>query len=154
MSNFTLSLNGFNDGLDYTVVASMENVEPYTGTNLVLQFGVTESGCAYGGDIFNYVTRRLYPTQSGTPLDFSTNPNQSVTLQFTLDAGWVQENCEFVAFIQDNSTKEILQATKVGALDLMPLYFDNAGCVALNKVPVLNCTGEVAPRGNRHERWC
>ena len=29
MSNFTIALNGFNTGNDYTVVATVENVEPY-----------------------------------------------------------------------------------------------------------------------------
>ncbi len=34
-SSFNVSMNGMNEGLDYTVVLSLENVEPYTGTNLV-----------------------------------------------------------------------------------------------------------------------
>jgi hypothetical protein len=62
-----------------------------------------------------------------------------------MNSSWVLDNCEFVAFIQDNSTKEILQATKVAVLDLMPMYYDNAGCLAINMLPVTNCTGEVAP---------
>ena len=41
-SNFNVSMNGFNDGLDYTVLVSMENVEPYSGTNLVAHLAVTQ----------------------------------------------------------------------------------------------------------------
>ncbi len=29
--------------------------------------------------------------------------------------------------------------------DMMPMYFDNAGCLAVNMLPVTNCSGEVAP---------
>jgi hypothetical protein len=88
----------------------------------------------------------MVPGVAGTPLDFSGGSSQSVMLEFTLDASWVPENCEFVAFVQDNTTKEILQGTKVALPDLMPLYYNNAGSQALNMVPVVNCEGEVAPR--------
>lgn len=145
-SSFEMSVNGFFEGPDYTVVVSIDNVEPYSGSNIVLQFAISESDCSFGGDTYNFVTRFLAPNQNGTPLDFSTTTSQAVELNFSLDAGWVPENCEFVAFIQDNSGKEILQATKVGALDLLPLYFDDAGCVTLAEVPVVNCVGEIAPK--------
>ncbi len=144
-SNFNISMNGFNDGLDYTVLISMENVENYTGTNLVAHLAITESSCNYAGTYYNFVTRQFVPGASGTPVDFSSNPNQSVVLEFSMNPAWVIDNCEFVAFIQDNTTKEILQATKVAVPDLMPMYYDNAGCVAMNMVPVTNCTETVAP---------
>lgn len=145
MSNFTLDINGFNSGTDYTVVLSIENVEPYAGSNLVAHLAVSESNLSYGGDVYDYVTRYMDPDQNGTPLDFSNDPNQSVLLEFSL-ASWVIENCEFVAFIQDNDTKEILQAARVLVPDLAPLYFNNASSQAIDMVPVINSSGEVAPR--------
>ena len=144
-SDFNVSINGFNDGLDYTVVLSLEKVAPYSGTNLVAHLAVTESGRPYGGDVFNYITRLLVPNQNGTPVDFSSNPNQSVTLDFSMDPDWVINNCEFVAFIQNNTTKEIVQSVKVAVPDLAPLTFNNANCLAVNMVPVTNCAGEVSP---------
>ena len=145
-SNFTVGINGFNDGLDYTVLLTLENVEPYTGTNLVAHLAVSESNCVYSSDVFNFVTRLFVPDANGTPVDFSSNSTQSVLLEFSMSPAWVIDNCEFVAFIQNNSTKEILQATKVAVPDLVPMYFNNASTQAINMVPVLNCTGEVAPR--------
>ena len=144
-SNFTISINGFNDGLDYTVAMAVENVETYAGTNIVLQFVVTESDVYEGGTYYNFVTRYMDPNQNGTPLDFSGNSSQTIMLEFTLNGSWATDNCEFVAFVQDNDTKEVLQATKVAVPDLMPMYFDNAGCMAINMLPVTNCAGEVAP---------
>lgn len=145
-SNFTVAMNGMNEGLDYTVLINMEMVEPYTGTNLVAHLSLTQSGVMYGSTPFNYVTRRLWPSASGTAVDFSGDPNQTVMLQFTMDAGWNLDNCEFIAWIQDNSTKEILQAEKVAVNDLMPMFYDNATCFDLSMVPVTNCAGEVSPR--------
>lgn len=144
-SDFNMSINGTHEDLSYSVTLTMENVNPNSSNNLVAHLFVTESGCSYGSDIFNYVTRLMVPSTSGTPVDFSTNPNQFVELDFDLDPAWVVDNCEFVAFIQDNTTKEILQAEKVAVNDLMPLYYNNAGCVAMNEVPVMNCDGYVEP---------
>jgi hypothetical protein len=143
--NFMIALNGFNEGNNYSVVATMENVEPYSGTNLVLQFFVSESHLIYSSSEFNYVTRLAVPGSSGTPVSFTSGTVQSVMLEFSMNASWLTQNCEFVAFIQDNSTKEILQATKVAVNDLMPMYYNNAGCTAIHMLPVTNCSGEVAP---------
>ena len=144
-SNFTVLLNGMNEGLNYTVVLTMENVEPYSGSNLVAHLAVSESGLPNGGNTFNFVTRLFVPDANGTPVDFSSNPLQTVTLNFDMDPSWNLENCEFVAFIQDNSTKEILQATKVSVLDIVPLTTYNAAIQNMDMVPVTNCEGEVAP---------
>jgi hypothetical protein len=144
-SDFTILLNGMSDGLDYTVVLTMENVEPYSGSNLVAHLAVSESGLTNGGNTFNYVTRLFVPDANGTPVDFSSNPLQTVTLNFSMDPGWNLDNCEFVAFIQDNSSKEILQATKVSVLDIVPLTTNNAAIQNMDMVPVTNCAGEVAP---------
>jgi hypothetical protein len=144
-SDFTVLLNGMSDGLDYTVVLTMENVEPYSGSNLVAHLAVNESGLAYGSSTYNFVTRLFVPNASGTPVDFSSNPLQTVTLNFTMNSAWNLENCEFIAFIQDNSTKEILQAAKVSVLDIIPLTNNNASIQTMDMVPVANCAGEVAP---------
>jgi hypothetical protein len=144
-SDFTVAINGMNEGLDFTVVISIENMNNNPGTNLVAHLAMTESGVMYGSTPFDYVTRRFWPSVSGTPLNFSSGPNQSVELQFTMESGWDLDKCEFIAFIQSTSTKEILQAAKVPVLDMMPLFFNNAVCTQVNMVPVTNCTGTVEP---------
>lgn len=145
LSDFTISLNGMNDGLDYTVVMSIENVEPNTSSNLLAHLALTESNVSASGGPYNYVTRRFWPDADGTSVDFSSQSSESVVLEFTMDDAWELGNCEFVGFIQDNSTKEILQATKVSVMDLMPLYIDNAGVVEVNMVPITNCQGSLEP---------
>ena len=105
----------------------------------------TESEVMYGSTPFNHVTRYMDPDQNATPLDFSSGTTQSIMLDFTMDPAWNIDQCEFVAFVEDMDTKEILQGTKVTPADLMPMYFDNAGCLAVNMVPVTNCSGDIAP---------
>jgi len=147
-SSFTLSMNGFNEGSDYTVIVSTERVASYNGDNLVLHLVLTESDITYswqGLSDLNFVNRLMVPDQYGTPLDFSSADVVSNELSFTLDPTWVADHCELIAYIQDNDNKEVLQTTKVALNDLMPAYFYNASCMNLGMVPVMNCSGEVSP---------
>jgi len=147
-SSFTLQLNGFNDGSDYTVVVSADRVAAYSGSDLVLQLVLTESEISYswqGLSDLNFVNRLMVPNQNGTPIDFSSSNQVSKQLNFTLDPGWVTEHLELIAFIQDNTTKEVVQATKVMLTDLPPMFFNNATCMQMSMVPVMNCSGEVGP---------
>ena len=144
-SDFSVSLNGMNDGLDYTVLLTIENVNPNMGTNFKAHLALTESNVMYGSTPFHYVTRRLWPDANGTAVEFSSQSTQSVMLQFTMDPTWNLDECEFIGFIQDMTTKEIHQAAKVAVLDLMPMFYNNAGCNAVSMVPVTNCAGSVEP---------
>jgi hypothetical protein len=74
-----------------------------------------------GQDHLNFVERTMSPDASGTPLDFSTGDIQDITLNFTMNPDWVADNCELVAFIQNNDDKEILQGTKLALPELTPV---------------------------------
>jgi hypothetical protein len=63
----------------------------------------------------------MAPDYNGTPLDFSSGDIQDINLSFTMGADWVADNCELVAFIQNNDDKEILQGSKVSIPELAPL---------------------------------
>ncbi len=144
-SDFTVSLNGMNNGLDYTVALTIENVEPNMGTNFKAHLAMTESNVMYGSTPFHYTTRRFWPDANGTAVEFSSEPVQTIVLEFTMDPAWDLEECEFIGFIQDMTTKEIMQATKVAVLDLMPMYSNNASCKEVSMVPVTNCSGTLEP---------
>lgn len=147
-SDFTMSMSGINSGLDYTVVVNSELVGSYAGTGIVLHFVLTESEITYnwqGLNNLNFVSRLMVPDQNGTAMDFTTQNPINVQLNFSLDPSWIPENCELIAFLQDNSTRQILQGIKVNLEDLMPLTMNNAMCQAISMVPVTNCSGEVAP---------
>ena len=149
LSSFTLGVSGTHTCLtNFTANITVTKVAAYTGTNLVLHAVVTESNIQkfwQGQDHLNFVCRRMVPNQLGTALDFSGNNTQEVTLQFTFDEGWVFDNSEFIVFVQDMSTKEILQGTKISMLDFQPEYSFDAKVTGTSNIPAENCTGSITP---------
>lgn len=100
---------------------TVDNVYPYPGTNIKLHVVCTESHIQenwHGMSEVNFVMREMFPNASGTTMDFSSST--IYTGSFDVDiTGYVKNNCEMVAFLQDNSTKEILQAAKFDFEDIV-----------------------------------
>lgn len=116
LSSFTLDMSYTNSDRDYSVSINAEKVADYSGENLVLHLVLTESHLPYAWQVceeVNHAVRMMIPNQFGSPLDFSTHPSQTIDLNFTMPSWYIPENCELVAFIQDNDTKEILQGEKI-----------------------------------------
>lgn len=123
LSSFHIDIAGSNIGNNYNIVLNVNKVADYSGTNLVVHLVLTESEIAYswqGQTELNYVNRQMSPTYNGTPVSFTSGSLQVLNISFTKDASWVTDHCELVAFIQDNTTKEILQGEKVALNALAP----------------------------------
>lgn len=148
-SSFTLEMNGFNSDMDYSVIVTAEQVASYSGGGATLHLVLTESDIVYswqGLSELHFVNRLMVPNQNGTSIVFDgVNDQVSTQLTFSLDPSWVPEHCELVAFLQDNTSREILQGMKVSLMDLLPTSFNNATCQAVNMIPVTNCEGALAP---------
>jgi hypothetical protein len=113
LSDFTMDLSETHNGLDYTVTIDVNEVGNYTGENLVVQLALTESHIQVnwqGMTEVNFVSRAMYPSHLGTTY---TGGTSSINLSFTADPSWDLSNSELVAFIQDNTSKAILQADKL-----------------------------------------
>lgn len=147
MSDFTINLSFEHlSGNDYHATAVVENVGGYTGSNIVLQLVVTESDLNINwgiGDDVNSVNRLMIPNQNGTALDFSGGDIQTIERDFTMQGYWVKDNCELIAFVQDNSSKEILQATLV-SMEAAEYNLD-AALVSLSGVPEMLCQDVLSP---------
>ena len=127
-SSFNIDLSGEEIGLDYSISVTANKVASTSNANMVLHLVLTESQIAeewQGQTELNFVERLMIPDQYGTALDFSTGDAQTVNLGFTLDPEWASSNCELVAFIQDNDSKEILQGSKVNLAELEALEVEN-----------------------------
>jgi hypothetical protein len=61
------------------------------------------------------------PSASGQSFSAVANDTATYTASFSLNSAWSLDNLDFAAFVQNNTTKEILQA----ALKEMPLDFPN-----------------------------
>ena len=120
--DFIVELYGTHTGSQYDMLVKAYKVAPYSGPNPVLHLVVTESDIQYswqGQTELNFVCRQMIPDQNGTVLDFSTSDTVSLNLSFTM-GGWPLAHTEFVAFLQNNTTKEALQGIKVPAAFLPP----------------------------------
>ncbi len=148
-SSFTVDVEGeLYSVTDYAATITVEKVAAYSGSNLKLQFAVTESHIEeswQGMDELNFVERLMVPSHNGTTLDFSGGDVQIVELEFSLEDDWNFEEMEIVAFVQDNSTKECLQATKLALTEFPPAFNYNASVDAIRNVPVENCSETVSP---------
>ncbi len=105
------------DSVSYQLDITAEEVYEYFGDNLVMHIALTESHIQEAWqdlDNLQFVVRNMFPDGNGTAIDFSTDPVQTITEQVVIDTlindKW---NCEIVVFIQDNDTKEVVQAQKI-----------------------------------------
>lgn len=114
-SSFTVDLDLLETGSHYDVTVTINKVDAYAGTNLVAHLALTESHIErlwQGMSELNFVNRGFFPNHSGIALDFSDTNQIVLNYSFDLDDEFVRENCELIAFVQDNSNRNILQGTK------------------------------------------
>jgi thiol-disulfide isomerase/thioredoxin len=99
----------------------VDNIYPYPGDNVVLQVVLTESHIPENWFMLseiNFVCRDMVPDQFGTEMDFSGSTSYENTFEMSI-AGYEKDNCEVVVFLQDNDTKEVLQAVKFDLEDIV-----------------------------------
>ncbi len=102
---------------NFNVSVTVTDLDNYQGTNLKLHVVLTESNIPedwQGLSELHYVCRDMIPDQYGTSLDFSSQNTQVIDLE--VNVPYELANCEIVTFVQNNDTKEILQATKKNLL--------------------------------------
>jgi PKD repeat protein len=120
-TSFVLEISGSNSGDEYSINVNVQKVGDYTGSNLKVRFAVTESNIQYnwqGQTELNFVCRDMVPDQNGTLVDFSDTDEVDVPLTFTFNNSWDIEECELIAFIQDDNSKEVLHSTNLMLTDL------------------------------------
>lgn len=114
-AHYTISATGTASGNSYTANVVVAKPEDDTNTNVVLHAVVTESEMVYtwfSQTTVDFANRLMIPNQSGTPISLATGGQVTVPLSFSLNPAYNTHNCELVLFLQNTSTKEILQAEK------------------------------------------
>jgi hypothetical protein len=104
----------------FRATIAVEQTDPSITGDLFLHTALTESHIPevwLGGlTEVNFVCRGMYPSSTGTPLDFSGSNTREVTVDFST-AGLSLRNCEFIAFVQSMPGLEIMQTTRASLRD-------------------------------------
>ncbi len=110
-SPVSIELDGEIDGGRGSVTATVTVHHQLTGGPHTLQMMVVEDGIDDGAHIVNFVVRDILDEESlaalSAPGDFI-----SVTREFVID-DWVPQNLDVVAFVQDDTSAEILQSARL-----------------------------------------
>ena len=65
----------------------------------------------------NHVLRKIVNGTWGSDIELDNALNFDSSFDYTLEESWVRSNCNVVAFVYDNSNKEILQVEKIHLTD-------------------------------------
>ena len=148
-SSFTIDITGdHEDMMDFDIEVTMEKVADTDASNIKLHVVVTESHIEdswFIMDEVNFVTRLMAPDYNGTDMDFTGNETQVENIEFSLEDDWVVENCEIVVFLQDDATKEVLQAIKYPMPLIPELNSYDLAVEEISNLPESDCMGEVSP---------
>ena len=123
LASLTLSMDVTHSGLNYTAVITINKVANITPVDLKLRFFVTQSNIQQnwqGQTHLEHVNRLMVPDQNGTAVSFVSGDTQVITLNFTMNAAWPLADCEFIALVQSQATKETFNCIKQGTINLTP----------------------------------
>ena len=124
-SHYTISAVGAQSGSQYQISVTVTKPENDTNTNVKLHAVLTESHIPFvwfNQTTVENVNRLMIPDQNGTSVNLNTGESTTINLTFTPDASWNIANCEMVFFLQNMSTKEILQGVKYSLSGLIGAY--------------------------------
>ena len=146
-SKYTITAEGYYESGVLTVDVTVSKPEADTNTNVFLRSYITESNIQQnwqGQTQLDYVNRMMAPSASGTAITLNTGESVTETLTFNLNSSWQMPNLELVLFLQNNSTKEILQGVKYSVPGLSgafpasaeALLFPDTYVSGLNSLPI------------------
>ncbi len=124
-SRYSLTASGVMNGNNFDINVEVAKPEADTNTNVVLHAVLTESEIYVnwqGQNHLNNVVRLMVPNQNGTPVTLGTGESTTIPLSFTWNTAWSLAHGELVIFLQNNTTKEILQANKYTLPGLVGAY--------------------------------
>jgi len=114
-SAYTITAEGELVDRVFTVDVTVTKVEDDSNTNVVLHSSITESNIQQnwqGQTHLDNVNRLMAPSQNGTPVNLATGESTTITLTFNLSTNWQLPNLEMVLWLQNATSKEILQGKK------------------------------------------
>ena len=120
-AHYNLSVAGSVINNVYHVIATLDKTEADTNSNLRLHCVLTESNITFswqGLSSLDFVERLMVPNNLGTAVDFGTGDQVCVPLTFTYNPAWPMANCKLVIFLQNDTTKEVMQTMQYELADI------------------------------------
>ena len=148
-SSFSIDIQGSSSGLiDFNVDVTIEMVDTYTADDIRLFCTVTESEIQqtwWGMTHLNFVNRVNIPSPNGLQLDFSDGNTIQQNFYFSLDPEWDTEHCELVVFLQNYTTREVLNASKISLMDFGGIKDHDLSVTRVSNLPEELCAGMISP---------
>ena len=123
-TSFGIDIAGSSVGDLWTITITVTQHETYSGGPLKVRFALCESDIPYvwqGQNTIDHTERTMGAGGSnGMDIDFSGGSVQQITTTFNFNSSWVQDNCEAIAWIQDDGNKEVLHSIGKMMNDLGP----------------------------------
>lgn len=144
---FNMSMTKTISGNVVTVDVAIEQVGAYTAGNLVLHVVATEShipdNWLAGLTEVNFVNRDMVPNENGTAITISQGSTVNQSIPVTIDASWVKDDMEIVAFLQNTSTKEVFNTVKVSLFETTGPV--DPAVISMTDVPEITCSSSLSP---------
>jgi hypothetical protein len=134
--------DGIRTGNDYSLTVKVDRYgeTPFSTSNLVLHLALTQSHIMVnwqGQNHLEFVSRAMVPSAAGTPINLQTATQVTVPLTFSYNPAWggdLDTDYELVAWVQDLTTKEVVDAHKVDLQSILVGIKDPGSSMALLKV--------------------
>jgi len=118
---------GYSSGNIYNVSVTVDRFgeTPFANSNLVLHLALTQSHIMVnwqGQNHLEFVNRAMPPDASGTPVNLKNVNQVTVPLTFTVNPAWggdLTTDYELVAWVQDLTTRQVIDAEKVNLQSIM-----------------------------------
>jgi PKD repeat protein len=131
-----ITIDMTNSGLNYTANVTIEKVATINQCEMRMYCIVTQSNINHnweGQTQLHYVNRLMLPDANGTLVDFTASNTVTFPISFTLNSSWPTGDCEFIAFLEDVTNKEILNGMKRALVDLQVAFSTNDTNVLINQ---------------------
>jgi PKD repeat protein len=114
-TSYDIAISGYHSDDEYHMTVSVTKVAEDDASSLKVRLALTESDIQFnwqGMTEVNFVNRLMVPGAAGTSVSFdSVGQTIDIPLDFTFNnVSWILENCELVAFLQDDGSKENMNA--------------------------------------------
>lgn len=114
-SPITLVVAEQRSGAQSNVSVTVQTTQALTGKKLrvaVIEYFVSydQPPGTNGEKEFLWVARKMLPDYSGTTINISAGSEQTFNFSYTIKTNWNTNNIYIVAWVQDDQTKEVLQA--------------------------------------------